>query len=434
MTFTLALSGDSMITRGALVSSDDRAVQLQSLLHKADVSFTNLEVVATDLQGFHSSGALTPTLIAPAAVLDELVAMGIDVVAFANNHTLNLGVDGMLDTVRELRDRRLPCAGVGATLAEASRPVYVDKPSGSAALVACTTTFAPGDEATRPSDTMRGRPGLNPMRHRTRMGVTEGQLTTMRQAHRQLGLDDERDYLRDMRFMPTADGTDDLLFGSTFFATDEPRIQTDCLHIDLERICRWVREAKARSTIAIVSVHSHESGASLTEPADFIVEFAHAVIDAGADVVVGHGPHRVRGIEFYRGRPIFYSLGNFVGQSELVTMLSSHSYDVLGASDAAAPYEVVGGSSLGFADHAEYWRAVVPVLSFGGSGVINIELHPIGLGHDLPVHERGRPMLATAHEADAVLSDLRALSKAFGTSIGVEGEVARLNLPSATAY
>ncbi|HVX88650.1 MAG TPA: CapA family protein [Gemmatimonadales bacterium] len=41
-------------------------------------------------------------------------------------------------------------------------------------------------------------------------------------------------------------------------------------------------------------------------------KFTHAVIDAGADLVVGHGPHVLRGIEFYRGRPIAYSLGNFV--------------------------------------------------------------------------------------------------------------------------
>jgi hypothetical protein len=40
--------------------------------------------------------------------------------------------------------------------------------------------------------------------------------------------------------------------------------------------------------------------------------WARVVIDAGADAVVGHGPHVLRGVEFYRGRPIFYSLGNFV--------------------------------------------------------------------------------------------------------------------------
>ena len=41
-------------------------------------------------------------------------------------------------------------------------------------------------------------------------------------------------------------------------------------------------------------------------------QWAHAVVDAGADVVVGHGPHVLRGIELYRGRPIAYSMGNFL--------------------------------------------------------------------------------------------------------------------------
>ena len=43
------------------------------------------------------------------------------------------------------------------------------------------------------------------------------------------------------------------------------------------------------------------------------VTFSHAVIDAGADLVIGHGPHILRGMEFYRGRLVAYSLGNFCG-------------------------------------------------------------------------------------------------------------------------
>jgi poly-gamma-glutamate synthesis protein (capsule biosynthesis protein) len=442
MTFTLALTGDSMITRGGLVTADPDARRLQSLVAGADVSFTNLEVVASDLAdpagtqrgresaAFHSSGAFTPTLIAPAAVLDELPAMGIDVVAFANNHTLNLGVDGMLDTVRELRRRGLPCAGVGATLEAASMPAYVDTASGSVAVLGCSATFTPGDEATRPSASMRGRPGLNPLRHRTTLGVTEGQLAAIAEAHRQLGFDAELDYLREMRFLGPDGPGQRTLFGSAFFAADAPRVQTDCVASDLDRICRWVREAKARAELAVVSVHSHENGRDLTDPAGFLVDFAHAVVDAGADVVVGHGPHRVRGIEFYRGRPIFYSLGNFVGQFELLSMLSSHSYDALGAADDRLPHEVVGGACLGFADDEEYWRSVVPVLAFDGDRLGRIELHPITLGFSRPLPQRGRPALAGPDEAAAVIEDLRRLSVPFGTKIVTEGDVAVLELPT----
>jgi poly-gamma-glutamate synthesis protein (capsule biosynthesis protein) len=415
MTFSLALTGDSMITRGALISSDDRALALGELIRGADVAFTNLEVVATDVRGYHSTGPFTPSLVAPAAVLDELVGL-FDVVSFANNHTLNLGIDGLLDTMRGLRTRGIACAGVGETLSEASVPAYVDRPTGSVGVVACATTFTSGDEATRPSDTMIGRPGLNPVRHLSRLGVTAAQLESLVQVHRQLGLQEQLDYLRDMRFLPPIDPADTLLFGERFFVADQPCRRTTCTPQDLDRMRKWVAEAKARSRVALVSVHSHESGASLVEPAEFLVDFAHQMIDAGADAVVGHGPHRVRGIEMYRGRPIFYSLGNFVAESELA-MLSSHSYDVFGASDDLTPHEVVGGARVGFADHEDYWRSVVPMLHFGADRLERIALHPISRGHERPEHERGRPSISDGPVAAAVLDDLEALSAPFGTVI-----------------
>jgi Bacterial capsule synthesis protein PGA_cap len=61
------------------------------------------------------------------------------------------------------------------------------------------------------------------------------------------------------------------------------------------------------------ALHVPETAESLgREPRGQLRSWARAVIDAGADAVVGHGPHVLRGIEFYRGRPIVYSLGNFL--------------------------------------------------------------------------------------------------------------------------
>jgi Bacterial capsule synthesis protein PGA_cap len=61
------------------------------------------------------------------------------------------------------------------------------------------------------------------------------------------------------------------------------------------------------------ALHVSEAAESLgREPRGDLRRWARAVIDAGADAVVGHGPHVLRGIEFYRGRPVAYSLGNFV--------------------------------------------------------------------------------------------------------------------------
>ncbi|HYN96998.1 MAG TPA: CapA family protein [Pilimelia sp.] len=87
---------------------------------------------------------------------------------------------------------------------------------------------------------------------------------------------------------------------------------------------RVVRRAAAQAQIVVVQVHMGAEGSGRThvKPGSEIflgedrgdpVRFSHAVIDAGADLVVGHGPHVLRALEFYRGRLIAYSLGNFAG-------------------------------------------------------------------------------------------------------------------------
>ncbi len=49
----------------------------------------------------------------------------------------------------------------------------------------------------------------------------------------------------------------------------------------------------------------------------FLETFSRRCVDAGADAVIGHGPHELRGIEIYHGAPIFYSLGNFLLRQKL---------------------------------------------------------------------------------------------------------------------
>ena len=427
MSFTLALTGDSMIVRGALTYADKQSHALREIIRRADVSFTNLEVVANDFQGYHNSARLTPTLAAPASVLCELAGIGIDVVAFANNHALNLGIEGMLKAIRALEALQLGYCGVGRTLAEASMPVYIDRPECSVAFLSCATTFAPGEEATALSELIPGRPGLNPMRYQTRIGVTRGQLDALAQIHQQLGLDEDLAYLIEMGFLKPPAG-DRPLFGSTFFATDQPHVATSCHPADMERMCRWAGEASSRADVTVVSVHSHERGRTQLDPAEFLVDFAHAVIDAGADVVAGNGPHRLRGIEMYHGRPIFYSLGNFIAQFELQTVISSHTYDIFSASHELTAHQIIGGDLLGFATHPEYWRAVAPVLRFGDGGLEAVELYPITLGQQLPAHQRGRPTLATGNEAELILHELTDLSARFGTCVTNTGGMGRIGL------
>jgi hypothetical protein len=93
---------------------------------------------------------------------------------------------------------------------------------------------------------------------------------------------------------------------------------------DLARVRRLVRRAGAAADVVVVAMHAGAEGADQTRvPVGTEVafgedrgdsrRFAHAAVDAGADLVVGSGPHVIRGIERYHGRVIAYSLGNFAG-------------------------------------------------------------------------------------------------------------------------
>ncbi|MFM7427037.1 MAG: CapA family protein [Elainella sp.] len=100
---------------------------------------------------------------------------------------------------------------------------------------------------------------------------------------------------------------------------------------DLERAGALVREAKQQAKIVVISVHAGAEGSDATHVSDRteyffgedrgnLVAFAHAMVDQGADLILGHGPHVPRALELYKGKLIAYSLGNFVGYKTLSTV------------------------------------------------------------------------------------------------------------------
>jgi len=111
---------------------------------------------------------------------------------------------------------------------------------------------------------------------------------------------------RGVRFAFLAYNDDDVVPAS-YEATDT-RVGTAFMHI--ERMQHAVQEANSIADIVIVSMHAGDEYEPL--PNDSQVAFAHAAIDAGAEMVIGHHPHVVQTMEIYKGKHIFYSLGNFV--------------------------------------------------------------------------------------------------------------------------
>ncbi|SKA39413.1 poly-gamma-glutamate synthesis protein (capsule biosynthesis protein) [Enhydrobacter aerosaccus] len=428
--FHLLLTGDSILQRRLLSDADPVLRPLFERVRAADVAFTNLEVLANDYRGDPALESGGSHFGAPAWVLDELRVAGFDLFATATNHSLDYGVSGLLHTLEALEGRGLSFAGIGRNLEDARRPCYHTHPNGTVALISCASSFAKGQEASAQRPDLPGRPGLNPLRFETVHEVTEAQLASLREMAEQLGLEAERLQRIKMGFaFPPADPAlfplGDLRFRALPAGSNRPAVRTTANRKDVEGILRWVREARGLADLVVVSLHAHEQGESKEVPAEFIPAFAREMIDGGADLVIGHGPHLLRGLELYKGKPIFYSLGNFIGQNELVAKMPSDAYDRFRADPDLTPGQVyqkrTNNDQGGFPADRRFWESVVPVLSWQGNALKGIELIPISLGWKEARHRRGRPRLAKGDQARSILDRFAALSKPFGTTIVLEG-------------
>jgi poly-gamma-glutamate synthesis protein (capsule biosynthesis protein) len=149
---------------------------------------------------------------------------------------------------------------------------------------------------------------------------------------------------------------------------------------------------------------------------------AHRLIDAGADGIVAHGPHVLRGVELYQGRPICYSLGNFIFNLEAISAFPAELYEQQGlplASTSADLYDVV----TGYRDQPMFWESAVARYMFEDGTVVGTELHPITLGRDEPRSRRGCPRLAAPEDGRRILARIDKLSRPFGTAVEI-GEIA----------
>jgi poly-gamma-glutamate synthesis protein (capsule biosynthesis protein) len=406
----MALTGDAIITRKLSAYNEPEFLGMIQLMREADVAFTNLEVLLHDYEPYpaHQSGGTW--MRADPALAQELVWAGIDLVSRANNHSGDYGVEGLRLTTRYVDEAGLVHAGVGESLAEAREAKFLEIAGARVALVSAASTFPDHSRAGKSRDDMPTRPGLSPLRFSTTRIATSDQLLQL------------RNLMREMQISARGDSSRLRALGTTFEVGDEPGVRTAPDPDDLEEIRAVVSNASRLSDYTIVSLHGHESaGIRRSVPADFIVTFARAMIDAGADVVVGHGPHVLRGIEIYRGKPIFYSLGDFIFQNETLDRLPYANYEPydLGPDSHVADFNDAryDMDRRSFPANREIWEAIIAVPRWQGKELAELVLHPISLGFGEPRWVRGRPMPATGELGRKIIEDIRVRSELFGTEI-----------------
>jgi poly-gamma-glutamate synthesis protein (capsule biosynthesis protein) len=342
--------------------------------------------------------------------------MGIKMVSTANNHVVDYGEEGILTNLRNLKAHGLPFAGTGRSLSEAVAPTYLDTASGSVALIGVTLTMPPADHrAGDPRGAIKGRPGANVLRHTVVHTVPRPEFEVLRTMGRGLSLGPR---FRD-------DGPSITFFGQQFVPGDGYAKASYPNEFDMQLNLRWVADARRMADWVVVSMHNHERGATLDEPAEFARTFARACIDAGADVVFGHGPHQERGIEIYHNKPIIYALGNFVLHNDLIKWEPWDLYNRYGLAPEATTADVYdfrsGNDTRGMAVEPIRWQTVVADVAFRAYHLREIKLHPVDLGFATGKRSmRGRPMLAEGAVAEEILCRVQRLSRAFGTEVSVE--------------
>jgi poly-gamma-glutamate synthesis protein (capsule biosynthesis protein) len=161
----------------------------------------------------------------------------------------------------------------------------------------------------------------------------------------------------------------------------------------------------------------------------FCEELARDCLDAGAHAFIGHGPHQLRGIEVYEGRPIFYSLNSWAQQLGAMERLPQEHYERFGLGTDALPGDYFAAGTptdAGDDDHGRFpdptfWEGILPTFEYGDDGRLHsLEFAPIDLQQDAPIHETGTPTLATGEKAETIVENVAEYSDPYDTAIRFE--------------
>jgi len=352
---------------------------LLRILQESDVAIGNLEFSLNDRPELQKPFY---NFRAPREFAWEVAAVGINLVSMANNHALDFGAEGLKECLRALDLSGIAHAGAGRTLAEAHQPgsKRVQGQKERLALLSYMRYWTDRDRCADPSGPCLAT--INP--------------------------------------------------GEVLVAGEGGKVETveGPLAADVKTMEEDVLLAKRRNGTVMVSLHVHDVshsrayGIQDTTPPNEEIPFRRA-IDAGADAVLGSGPHVLRGIELRSGKPIFYSLSNFIYQYRTPKVIPTdlpHQRD----SEVARPSNV---SVWDRRDPREVMESVVARMTYRDGKIRKLELIPVTIDDEGPLY--GVPRLAPTHRAREIVALLQRLSAPYGTRIALKEWYGEVELPKA---
>ena len=275
-----------------------------------------------------------------------------------------------------------------------------------------------------------GRPGLNPLRFTRLYHVDQAHFDMAKELAKSTFINAAKERSIAMGYsVPFKEGTYPL-GNMSLVLDDRCFVESIPNQKDMERIENEIREAKRQADVVLVSYHSHNYDYDdSTDPAQYLKTFARRCIDAGATAILGHGPHELQGVEIYNGGVIFYSLGNFLFETETVEYQPWDAYANKGmpldTKVGAYMDERSKNGTVGYGVRPEIWFAILGGFTMEDGKITQVQLHPISLGMKLPRSQKGVPVLTGDEE---VLHYLQKLSEPYGTKIQIKDGVGTIKM------
>ncbi|MFE5410853.1 CapA family protein [Microbacterium sp. NPDC056569] len=230
------------------------------VLRAADLVIGHLEIPHVESGVVQTTDV--PALPGPPSALDALSDAGFGILTLAGNHVYDFGAEGMRETARHCEERGIRTTGTGETIDEAFAPAIADI---DGTRIAVLSVNCVGPRESRATTLKPGAAYVDVITHYEPRNANPG---------------------------------------------GPPRVDTFAEPSSLRRFARAVTDAATAADVVIVALHKGLVHVPV-EIAAYETEIAHAAVDAGAAAVLGHHAHIFKGVEIYRGRPIFHGLGNF---------------------------------------------------------------------------------------------------------------------------
>jgi len=407
--FTVAVTGQSLIKHDIRNISNPAFQDVRAILKNADLAFTNFEgTIAGRFGGWPLKGSFFDC--SKPVVLDALQDTGFRALSLSNNHAFDLGPSGILSTLEEVEERGFLHAGIGRNRNEAAQPGLGQTGERKIAIVAMDA--GPGPDfmyADNAGKDRPERPGINRLGTSQLIDVDNVTFDELRSVREKVGYT-ELALTNDSQPndpYPVNEREEVCIGRAVFRRSDEFRRSVKIDEGDLTINLQAISDAAQDDRLVIAYLHHHHWATDWLQVPDWVRGVAKQCIDAGAAAFVSHGAPVLQGMEIYRKRPIFYSLGNFI-------------------------FHVP--SDEGTWRAPEVWESVMGACSFDDNNNLSeAVLHPLIIGGEQALggatfEQRLVPELAREQNADRILHQFAERSSIFGTDIEISEGCGRVRL------